>query len=840
MKKGIILRLLEGTQLPSEVQTTLKALLPEHTLEYFKEKPDYQDSIRHRIESLHQAFIFLLAAYPPDPQFTPVKSNTLIAYVKECRSKCRLNKESLDELHKELEKFTAHLVDAVATAWYSSKGAVDKDAMKEAIAALNQAEQYVIMTKGRPEVATLMPMQFGNETEYVLQRDEPQSPCYKQLIDEFELIRQNNVPVTPFWFRELPEYQRAYFCNLNVSNPLALSCLVDIVDFRANWSNVIKRQALDLAADLKQIQTDSKPFPEWFNALSPHRKEMMRVLAKDPMHVDDNLNKLENVLRGKVRKKEFKNTFAMVSRLPEWYWALSQREQCFIKHAFLGMTSVEDVVSFLSSRHRTLPAPANFTVHSVFRINNEGECKMLGGKRWRASHIASREVLDESRAVQQRHVNSNFAKLTEQAQDNQSILIQTLISPIIKPDNLPKKITDAVSKFVPDSELYYLAREAVRGSPKAGVTAQTNHPYNVAKYVFATQADDSDCEAFIAKAASLALERPLLQKLLADYKTVLNSGLCSATIFDYDGRELFLSSLEQLIILNMGGFSSGTCVSGKDRKACELMHTDAMLLYYERYAVFPKFGVPSERQERINFIELVTDIYLSRHQHVLAGQNAPGSEGIKTVEEYFPADITEAINKRLAALGIETSLKNDNRLATDNEVKNISSDLVAYGLTENELLCKLMTEQIGEPGCTHLYDALFPLINEMQLFDSNIKNTRLNLGLFAVSMKSGGTTPTGIKEIKAIIDSEEAGDTNIERLAFIFLTILKRPESGSSRAMATTSVYNRIRDLVKPLKEGVNIQELVNVAIQEWTQLFEESKKTNSGNAQAKADLCYV
>ncbi|HEN5536732.1 TPA: oxidoreductase, partial [Legionella pneumophila] len=176
MGKGIILRVLENTILSPQVFDTLERLLPGYKVEYFKEQPDYRKSIARRIDSLHDAFSFILKAYPLDPKHTSLTVATLSTYAAECKASCDLEKLTLEELHLELERFTAKLVEAIAIAWKWPKG----KAVKEAIASLNEAEQYVLMSRGRSDIATIMPIEMDSETKYVLQYDESLSPVYEQ------------------------------------------------------------------------------------------------------------------------------------------------------------------------------------------------------------------------------------------------------------------------------------------------------------------------------------------------------------------------------------------------------------------------------------------------------------------------------------------------------------------------------------------------------------------------------------------------------------------------------------------------------------------------------------
>ena len=104
MGKGRILRVLEGTVLPPEIINTLGELFPDYILETYQKTPDYKKSITRRINSLHNAFLFVLDAYRLDANFTPLNAETLKTYAAECRAACNLKSDSMDDLHKELEK----------------------------------------------------------------------------------------------------------------------------------------------------------------------------------------------------------------------------------------------------------------------------------------------------------------------------------------------------------------------------------------------------------------------------------------------------------------------------------------------------------------------------------------------------------------------------------------------------------------------------------------------------------------------------------------------------------------------------------------------------------------
>jgi hypothetical protein len=814
MGKGIILRVANGTVLPPEITFALDKLIPGYVQETYNQSPDYKRSITRRINSLHDAFLFILDAYPLDSKFTFLTADTLKKYAAECKKECDLEQDSLKSLHKELEKFTAKLVEVLAACWQWDKD----DAVREAIACLNEAEYYnLMMQHGRPDIATLTTLETEGEVEYVLQYDEALPPHYEQLIIELEAIKTQKYPETPAWFRKLPDYQQAYFCHLNSDITTPTEAVQELNKFIMAWDDI--KGTGNLLEELKQIQTNASPFPIWFNGLSVQLKEMMKVLALNPTNIKHGLSQFKSMLTDHAKEREFKGTLNLIPKLPQWYWALPKRQQSFLAHVLKNSETIEDAVASISSRNRGLPLPANFGAHSLKKINTKGEVEELFGRRYRSSHVASRDCLKFPAAVQQRHCDSNFTKVMEASKPGAPHLMQTLISPIHAVDYVPSIVTDYLPELPPDLELYKIARATVVGSKLAGETWQHNHPFNIAKLYYYTQSNDPDSLTLLAQAQKYISRYPELQVLLDEYKSVLESPMGSATFWDYDGRELFLSSLEHLIILTIEGYSYGSCVSGKDRKAIELMHTDAMLLYKSKYGSWPKFGDPKEKEDRVRFVKIFVELYISRHQHELAGQNAPGSEGIKTPAWYLPKDIADAINKRLAS---NKALSNDDRLATDNEVKNISKDLTSYFLPEKERLCKLMARQLGESTCTELYNALGPLIQEKQRFKA--PKTGWSVRWYA---DPNGEDPTGIGVIRSVMTDKDAGN-NVQRLEKIFGTVLSRPESDSTRTPATNSVYNHLRGIVTQ-KSRVGLDILTDEAVKEWKLLFEESKGSNMG-----------
>jgi hypothetical protein len=115
-------------------------------------------------------------------------------------------------------------------------------------------------------------------------------------------------------------------------------------------------------------------------------------------------------------------------------------------------------------------------------------------------------------------------------------------------------------------------------------------------------------------------------------------------------KEKFIISLEQIIVQKMGGIGSGSCKSGKDRKGLELLHTDAMLIYYRLYGSFPKYLDTQENREK--FVTIFTGLFNTGHQQLCAAQNSPGVFALKGIQalkrirtflDPCPADILKRV-----------------------------------------------------------------------------------------------------------------------------------------------------------------------------------------------------
>ncbi len=804
MRAGTTLRVPEGIELSAEFLAVLGRRFPNYILENFSEVPDYKHSYQKRVDSIYSAFQYLLDAYPLPRAHTPLTQATLKRAVDEYKAAYNGASESLRGLQDELQLFTSKVIGIICLAYNKSSS--------NAIELLNQAEQYALMTVGRNDLVTVTPvhMESHPEIKYFLQVDEYLAPYNKEILDELAIIQAENYPKTPDWFRHFEttehHYKQAYFCNLPSEH---VDIKRDFAEFLSAWGR-IKETALDLKSDLQQIDTGSSPLPAWFQALPIHHQEMLKLLSNEwtISAIDRNLGDFQSM----ISHGEYQESLAQFIKIPQWYWVLSEHQQYFLEHLLKNKDSIEKAVSVLSSRNRRLPLPANWGVHSLWWLKkteeSEPELQPIYSGKYRSSHIATRDDLNHlPRAVQSRHVLANLSKVMEFAKPSQLVLFQTLVSPIEIPYFL------SFFSELPDSHLDKMARAVIDDSRAALQIIRTNHPLNIAKYPLYTGAEDANSMAFILALRKYIPSVPGLNELINDYDDVLHSGVFTATFFDYSGRELFLSSLEQLLIVAVGGYSYGSCVSGKDRKAIELMHTDAMRVYYEMYGAWPKFRDTESNRSR--FISIVADFFITHHHEELAGSNAPGSEGIKTPDTYFPADIAEEINRRLKNA---SGLKRSDKLASNNEIRVICRG--SQFPDEDTLLCQLVASQLGDKQCKKLYQILFLIVGQQSLFTPAMSSW--GAGWWLKPLKP--SLPYGIQQIISLMEAKDAR-TMVMRVADIFTIVLQRSEMLRSRSLATQSLYNDLRCLLSFNEKDQSF--LVDEMVSKWTILFEQSKKAN-------------
>ncbi|MDI9818957.1 MULTISPECIES: Dot/Icm T4SS effector PI-3-phosphatase SidP [unclassified Legionella] len=847
MGRKTILRVAEGIKLTEEQEQNLRDLLGEVEIESYTARPNLKQSYQRRMDSLYDAFLFILKTIRTEKQCE------LTTYLQWCKAQYPLpGAASIDKYQAILSEYTALLINAL----------IDSDSKRQtsesAIELLNKAEQYLLMSKGRADLATLIPLNVNKEIEFVLQWERQLSPYLEETLTECAAIKSSRLVTTPDWFRELPPVlQRYIHFSDEVDDIHRLK--INFNQFELNWLAIKKQQIL--AQDLKDIG-DGKKLPSWFESLADNQQKLVKLFCDSSLTIDEidkTLDALNQRLLGlhKQSKKELLiSGLKDIRRLPYWFLTLEDYEQRFFKEALNSSPRLEEVLSFIPSRLRKIPLAANFGEHQLLLLGKEGKVSKACRPRLRSSHLASRDVKDLPDEISRLHAERNLARIMSFCQEK-PLLVQTLISPV-----------GWLDRYIPDYALDRQRQKVVADMrfQEKRLIFSTNHPFNRAKILYYTSAAEPSClvllrmaemilaiqkiavlqgsldleqakqvisRAFLKVGASKGIKvNPLLptaplshqeeriqrelvglfdehysllagvegwqqlgaehliknQKankegnsfieddydlaaLVKGYQAVLNSSYGSATVLDYNGRELFLSSLENLLVLAIDMVSYGSCVSGKDRKAIELIHTDGMILYRERYGNWPKFD--DRGKQRAAFVELVATVYISRHPHEHAGQNAPGSNGIKTPANYLPADIAAAIREKSGseALGV------DDILATNNEVCRIGT--VNEKIRPGFATCVLAAQRLSD-------ESRVRIINKFSVLGGQKKFWKEQSGWLAPA-------PTGINNIKGALQG--GSKSTIFQLAEIYYAINCRPVDSLLRSPHTQTIYSAMRDL---------------------------------------------
>lgn len=817
MGKGTVLRVAPDINLTPNLVKNLNALLQEPEITDFDQERNLSDSYSKRADSLTHALLFIIEAYPPNANQKAFEDHALLTkYIKACRQNVHFDDRSLDKLQGKLNGFTSYLINVLMDGWQFTKN----NELNEAIACLNEAEQYVLMREGAKDVATLHAMDFNEEEHLILQWDKRLQPYSEQWLSELKTIQAQQAPTTPAWFKDLQAAQQVYFAySKNDQNP-KLNCN----HFYLKWLEQTKN-TVELQQDLQAIKENQNK-PGWFLELKGNAQEMLQEILAAEKTIS--IEKITQSLYALNEKSSSVNPedLNQISSLPLWYWLLSETQQHFLGHTLKNANAIEEVVSFLPSRLRTLPAPANFRSHQLFILDDEGAIEKQFEERLASSHIASRDVLKHPQKVQKLHTTTNLDAVLKYKAPGKPVIIQTLISPAPILNYVPQYLADVP----PDYELSLTLKEAVDSMPMKADITHVNHPFNIAKRFYYTPSTETGCLQLLEMAkAHFEKDNPFLA-LAEKYENVLKSGFGSATLYDWNGRELFLSSYEHLLIVGLEGLSYGSCVSGKDRKSIEFIHTDAMLIYKECYGRWPT--IDDSQGKRQAFINIVVALYCTRHAHELAGQNAPGSEGIKTPEHYWPADISAAIKARMG----ENGLKEDDRLATNNEVKRISPSFNKT-IEPGRILTRLVALNIGEADCQKLIDNLALVLNETQRF---LVEARYNLF---------SSEPRGISEIKALIKSHieslENGAENTSQSSSICIVsrilniIHERPKTPGNRTDATQKVYQLLLGLIEDPSMAENTNNELHKLKIAWYKLNETTQNGEMKRVSSSPNMTY-
>lgn len=469
-------------------------------------------------------------------------------------------------------------------------------------------------------------------------------------------------------------------------------------------------------ADQYMVMQDQKPI---LATLSPHTYPDPKT--KQP--IDGFVMQMEiplPPLNTEMATEYFNAYFSPQKKPPLWYKGMSEEEKILfsssMKMVLEGVdktskeaciNAIQQNINAISSRLRTIPGPANLSKHRFLILDNQGKIVYQSVPRLRSSMVASRDIeksktlskedkqdlrlkftVDNIKEIirkfiedqlnnpdtRQKYLNDDGEINTDFLEDI-PILLKTLISPVIQPDKaLYADKLRAIEKI--RSEGISLTITVNNEPTTLQFTPnlfEVNHPMNAAASIIPSgswlESGETQQEALrlVKHALASTQDDVPIRKAALDLQDLINNVHTDfKSIFTANERELHLAALEEFIVSRLGGLSYGSCVSGKDRKGLETLYVDAMELYHFKYGELPKFNDTPKNREA--FIDIFAELYITNHQQLNAGQNAPGANGVKTPAKYLPDDI---LNKIIEKSGNPNILDESERLASNNDIDKI-------------------------------------------------------------------------------------------------------------------------------------------------------------------------
>lgn len=642
------------------------------------------------------------------------------------------------------------------------------------------------------------------------------------------------------WFktRKYPEW----FTQMNVVDRGFLQRMLQQAPFESGLFQELRL--------IKQLVT-----PKWYNDMLDEEKELIQALVHE--HPSDNtfLRALDDI---------------RLLAMPKWYELMSPFEKPLLREILKTKVTDEDSLDAAFgnqlSRFRTVPFAPNYRRHEctvidennrvVFRTGRYGSSMVSSRSLQEQESHMSKEEKHDNKAVRVEHTFENLKQILltaiedviEQQKDNEAkrqggdnitlsvpYLVQTLISPHtmgLTPDGSladdKQAGIEVLSQFIREELSQRIWVKTVKGPGDELKTVNIkvdvkpisiNHPLNYARKITYTASDDADCGAFIDYVKGQMKKRPHLgrdpelQHLLAEYESVLRlGGMIQANFSDSHGRELFLSSLEQLIVDHMGGIASGSCVSGKDRKGIELMHTDAMALYHFFYGEWPSFKDESDGEKRKRFVDICANLFVSGHHQESASLNAAGANGIKTPWMYLPNDIAKAVSAKY----LEDNSQRDDPLhvqdviADINELKAITGLKSVTGgvdnrasfdrLVDTQLMRLIQSAKLSaaahkdNEGLKKSLDLIIKLLHQEAFWCGKTVSAKKLLEPFHYFFSVGGPIlPKGVSECREFL--AKVGHESAYLLPLFCYAVMGSSIDKKTRADETQLLYRAIQEL---------------------------------------------
>lgn len=105
-------------------------------------------------------------------------------------------------------------------------------------------------------------------------------------------------------------------------------------------------------------------------------------------------------------------------------------------------------------------------------------------------------------------------------------------------------------------------------------------------------------------------------------------------------KNLFIAALESSLITAVGGLVFSSCKSGKDRNALLQISVDAIEIHFILHGSIPDFT-----QATNDYNTILTCLFESGHQQIMASLNAQGAVGLKSVQEVLPGNVFNMLQR---------------------------------------------------------------------------------------------------------------------------------------------------------------------------------------------------
>lgn len=643
------------------------------------------------------------------------------------------------------------------------KGFKKVDELREMLA---RAEEFALAKKTKPAIVTISSIfkepgaDLSNQQEFMAMIDKPENPFADfadknsfrnelkgDLIDfgvalevtAKKRIETNPGYVLPEWYTNLSEAKQnqiiALYEDIEEENEALPENEKKSFDDPENLEKLMKK-VMTIAfgsavrEELRAIQENAqKSYPQWFKSLKSYEKKLLKAFLKD-IDLDTDLGSTINAISSKLRLIPIPSNYGTHTLITHIKKANDAGPPSTIVHPSEKRSSH---AASRDVRTRGSDVRSDHAERNVYKMLDDlidEKMKELNDNPKLMQWAAEKLLVNEPGKPIVIHI---------------PILYQTLITPFLKEPDVSldedKKAAVAYMRKMMSGVQWFLEGTNNQIEIKFELIS-TNHPLNIGKYLGPTTSA-STTGSEVAKLLSTVTGMRVYGIHGIGHKNFRKKGELSETIKNHNPllqddspetqqklellteacislaritddkrvsvqmgpyRELYLSSLEQIVTSLAGGGSIGSCVSGKDRKAIEIAHTDAMQTFFTRYGRLPPPNPPISLFEEIaeklhansaqrnfptlrdskdsnEFAKIFAEIYCTNHQQALAEQNAPGSFGTKTPGMYLPTHLKEAVkawyrahdkqNTPYEGLSTYNILGRQDRLASNNEINKI-------------------------------------------------------------------------------------------------------------------------------------------------------------------------